>query len=107
MNREIKFRARITGTDSFIVGLPYSVYGNGIDSIRNESGTEYIDIDTLVEFTGLKDDCNVDIYEDDVVYLSGYGNYTVIFPFIELYEASYESDIGSIIGNIHENKELL
>jgi len=42
-----EIRARITGTDSYITGQPYSVYGNGIDSIKNENGIEYIDIDTI------------------------------------------------------------
>jgi hypothetical protein len=43
----------------------------------------------------------------DVVYIAGYGDYTAEFPFIELYEAYPENDIGEVIGNIYENPGLL
>lgn len=61
----------------------------------------------VMQWTGLTD-CNcIDIYESDVVYLAGYGDYLVDFPFIQLYEAKYEGDIGKIKGNIHANPELM
>jgi hypothetical protein len=62
---------------------------------------------TLMQSTGVKDLMGNDIYEDDVVYLGGYGNYHVEFPFAELYEAAAERDIGDVLGNVHQHPELL
>ena len=61
----------------------------------------------LLQFSGFKDLDGLSIYEDHVVYLAGYGEYIVEFPFIELYEAAAEGDIGRILGNIHASPNLI
>jgi len=70
-------------------------------------GSEFFEDIVVMQFTGLCDSKGVEIYEGDVVYLAGHGNYVAEFPFIELYEAGFEDDIGEIKGNIHQHPDLL
>jgi predicted RNase H-like nuclease (RuvC/YqgF family) len=64
----------------------------------------------IMQFTGIRDRNNVKIFEGDVVYIAGTGNYVVKdiredFDF--LINAVVEKDMGEIVGDIYQNPELL
>lgn len=103
--RELKFRAW-TGASMVNVGIGYS--GNAIS--YGSKPIEWVDNKEqwpVMQFTGLKDILGFNLYEKDVVYLAGYGDYICEFPFIELYEAAAENDIGKLLGNIYESPDLM
>lgn len=117
--REIKLRAWYEpdfntpdGPLMFVMGLgPDSdigfVHGEGKDRFFYPLFVPFEDPEWIVEeFTGLSDRKGKEIYEGDIVRLAGYGNYTCVFPFLSLYDAAFERDIGDILGNIHQNPEL-
>jgi hypothetical protein len=64
----IKSRAKATGTDFWVYGLPHAVYSdNQIDSIQSieTKQVEYIKTDTLGQFIGITDKNGVEIYAGD------------------------------------------
>ena len=97
--REIKFRAWDREVKEML--LPKKIWHL---FAWDEDGNQPINI---MQYTGLKDKNGIEIYEGDLIYISGYGIYEVEFPFIELYDRDDINDIGKILGNIYENPELL
>lgn len=110
--REIKFRGYYPKIGCWIYGLSHFKYEVGSELLnmgafwlRVKDGA--VDSKTVGEWTGLKDRNGVEIFEGDVVLIYGYGNYTCIYPFMELYDSYGEDDIGLIQWNIHESPELI
>ena len=100
MSREIKFKAWVQcHSGKFIMISPEQVDVDFAAIKKTENCT-------LLQFTGLQDSNGDELYEKDMVYLAGYGNYVCEFPFITLYEAADEGDIGEKLGNVLENPEL-
>lgn len=124
--REVKFRAwsplhqvmfgdGCSGEDYYFSFLGSSLELNTLEerwcsgSGEWQSSYEYVPQSAaiFIQYTGFQDSNGVELYEKDVVYLAGYGLYECEFPFIELYEAAMENDIGELIGNTHEHPELI
>lgn len=127
MNREIKFRAwhkkykfmvRVTGINmicSNAISIQYPIV-----NIRTQSGqiwTAFENVE-LMQYTGLKDKNDVEIYEGDIVICDD-EICTIVWdePYVTYAVSSKENGNDSlgnfepkdleVIGNIYQNKELL
>ena len=106
MKREIKFRVFDTRNKKMITNNVCYQLAVGL----NGSIKAGISEDILMQFSGLKDKNNNEIYEGDVIYIAGEGKVLVKFPFFDLYERVYcgdSNDIENVLGNIYENPELI
>lgn len=136
MERQIKFRGISLNTTNFIYGslIMFNSVPEISDCTIGENDYEYkseeINKKTIGQFTGLKDKHGIDIYEGDIIegksgrFVIEFENTAFIRKAIFIYydedkkitnplnpkHTLYESkgiETTTIIGNIHENPELL
>lgn len=117
--REIKFRGFSNSLESWIFGSLDLSKQSGFDAVIRTHDLEDcysskpIDIKTIGQFTGLKDVNGVDVYEGDILEKNGQFIGVVRFSDGYFYVTSWLDykfkDVAEskIIGNIHQNPELL
>lgn len=127
--RTIKFRGKRLDNGQWIYGyltLISGVTGYIRDLTSKKYSVKMVDINTLGQFTGLKDSKGKEIYEDDIILYGGTIQHEVVFRHgafgYLLYGREFISYAGNtnftfnpldhskehkVIGNIHDNPELL
>ncbi len=117
MNREIKFRGKRLDNGKWVFGDLMTKYPHHEGLTIVEHGCVYHEVDpkTVGQYTGLKDKHGGEIYEDDIVrpLSEGYGdayfdegqfwiNWSEgLQPLVDCYREL------TVVGNIHDNPELL
>ena len=125
--REILFRGKRTDNGKWVKGLLTVMWGQYHIINPNDENTAYpIDIETVGQYTGLTDNNGKKIFEGDIVKFTDddgdYSNYEVYFDNNLVAFMTKELPCGGIddmsewgkwrkrykiIGNIHDNPELL
>ena len=118
MNREFEFRAWLTKYNKMVNIYSWNIWQEYFMCSEYDSEF-YLEETPIMQYTGLKDKNNKEIYEGDIVTLHN-GKYKVIFNTKEarfvLRDDEFEMNIPftnnnnkrmEIIGNIYENPELI
>lgn len=130
MNREILFRAKREATNEWVYGYFVNEYDDFQIYIQpqiiTQSGREYINENTLGQFTGLTDKNGTKIFENDILQVNcrchgneigrvciyyKYAMYLcdviygdIDFDTLGMLNANYQLEV---IGNIYDNTELI
>lgn len=129
MNREIKFRAKSMSNSEWVYGnyihsKRFEGWGNEFRIHNSDTGLESdVDINSVGQFSGLLDADKKEIYEGDilkhkdpkghsskkweVIFYSGAFFMAALPNKIRIYNLGDRLNIIKVIGNIHENPELL
>ena len=116
--REIKFRALKDDMSNYKFVYGNLIYIDGVPKIQSENTMLFHTCikGTECEYTGLNDDKGVDIYEGDIIQCSDGNPYRerfiqyVVPTLFDHNTYDYEAawwQLGEVIGNVHENKDLL